>query len=72
MDVPEIVSLIVESEEPTGPFGAKGVGEPALLPTAPAIMNAVAAATGIRVTQIPITPGTLLNLMKHPEGPNAR
>jgi CO/xanthine dehydrogenase Mo-binding subunit len=66
MDVPEIVSLIVESEEPTGPFGAKGVGEPALLPTAPAIMNAVAAATGIRVTQIPITPGTLLNLMKHP------
>jgi CO/xanthine dehydrogenase Mo-binding subunit len=64
LDVPEITSFIVEREEPTGPFGAKGVGEPALLPTAPAIMNAVAAATGVRVRQIPITPEALFTLLQ--------
>lgn len=55
LDLPEVTSLLVESEEPTGPFGAKGVGEPALLPTAPAILNAIAVATGIRMKEIPAT-----------------
>lgn len=55
LDLPAVTSLLVESEEPTGPFGAKGVGEPALLPTAPAILNAVAAATGLRMKEIPAT-----------------
>ncbi|HXZ42766.1 MAG TPA: xanthine dehydrogenase family protein molybdopterin-binding subunit [Terriglobales bacterium] len=64
LDVPEITSFFVEREEPTGPFGAKGVGEPALLPTAPAIMNAVAAATGVRLRQIPITPEALFTLLQ--------
>jgi len=36
-DIPEVVPILVEDTEPTGPFGAKGVGEPALIPTAPAI-----------------------------------
>ena len=52
-DVPEIVPIIVESPEPTGPFGAKGVGEPALIPTAPAILNALADALGQRIYHLP-------------------
>ena len=40
-DAPDIISLIVEEQEESGPFGAKGVGEPPLIPTAPAILNAV-------------------------------
>lgn len=54
-DIPEIYPIIVESEEKTGPFGAKGVGEPALIPVAPAILNAVCNATGVRFTEIPLT-----------------
>jgi len=52
-DVPEIVPIIVESAEPSGPFGAKGVGEPALIPTAPAILNALADALGQRIYELP-------------------
>ena len=52
-DMPEIVPIIVESPEPSGPFGAKGVGEPALIPTAPAIINALADALGERIYQLP-------------------
>jgi CO/xanthine dehydrogenase Mo-binding subunit len=64
LDMPEVISLLVESEEPTGPFGAKGVGEPALLPTAPAILNAIGVATGLRVKEIPVTPEKLWRLLK--------
>lgn len=56
LDVPEIYPIIVEEPEPTGPFGAKGVGEPALIPTAAAIANAVADALGVRFYDLPITP----------------
>ncbi|MGI6486597.1 MAG: xanthine dehydrogenase family protein molybdopterin-binding subunit [Tepidanaerobacteraceae bacterium] len=54
-DMPEIYPIIVEDKEKTGPFGAKGVGEPALIPTAPAILNAIYNATGERFTEIPVT-----------------
>jgi CO/xanthine dehydrogenase Mo-binding subunit len=54
-DIPEIVSIIVEDEEPTGPFGAKGIGEPALIPTAPAILNGIAKAIGVRIYDLPAT-----------------
>jgi CO/xanthine dehydrogenase Mo-binding subunit len=64
LDLPDVTSLLVESEEPTGPFGAKGVGEPALLPTAPAILNAIAVATGVRVREIPVTPEKLWRLLR--------
>ncbi len=52
-DMPEVIPIIVESEEPTGPFGAKGVGEPALIPTAPAIVNAVTNAVKERIYTLP-------------------
>jgi CO/xanthine dehydrogenase Mo-binding subunit len=56
VDIPEIITIIIEDEEPTGPFGAKGVGEPALIPTAPAILNAVADALGKRIYRLPASP----------------
>lgn len=56
MDVPEIYPVIIEDKEPSGPFGAKGVGEPALIPTAAAIANAVHDAIGVRINSLPITP----------------
>ncbi|MEJ2716015.1 MAG: xanthine dehydrogenase family protein molybdopterin-binding subunit [Deltaproteobacteria bacterium] len=52
-DVPEVAAIIVEDPEPSGPFGAKGVGEPALIPTAPAIANAIADALGVRTFDLP-------------------
>ena len=56
MDMPEVRSIILESRSGLGPFGAKGIGEPALTPVAPAIANAVADAIGTRVFELPITP----------------
>ncbi len=55
-DAPDIVCLLIEDEEPAGPYGAKGVGEPALVPTAPAILGAIRDATGVRITRLPATP----------------
>ena len=55
-DVPEIECLLVEDPEPLGPYGAKGIGEPALIPTAPAILNAVYHAAGVRLRRLPILP----------------
>jgi CO/xanthine dehydrogenase Mo-binding subunit len=56
LDMPEIIPIIVEDHEPTGPYGAKGVGEPALIPTAPAILNAIADALGERMFRLPAVP----------------
>jgi CO/xanthine dehydrogenase Mo-binding subunit len=55
-DLPPIETFIVEDPEPLGPYGAKGVGEPALIPTAPAILNAIRDASGARLTRVPATP----------------
>ena len=52
-DMPEVIPIIIESPEPSGPFGAKGVGEPALVPTAPAILNGLADALGERIYALP-------------------
>ena len=56
----EIHTIIVEDPEPTGPFGAKGVGEPPLIGAAPAIANAIANAAGIRLRALPMTPERVL------------
>lgn len=59
-DIPETRSILLESGTGLGPFGAKGIGEPSFTPVAPAIANAVAAATGARVYQLPLTPERVL------------
>ncbi|WP_370155046.1 molybdopterin-dependent oxidoreductase [Ferrovibrio sp.] len=58
-DIPEIDVIMIEDAEPLGPFGAKGVGEPGLVPTAPAILGAIRHATGVRVTEVPVLPHRL-------------
>ena len=59
-DVPEIEIFLISSDEPLAPFGAKGVGEPALVPTAPAIFGAIDDAVGVRPRKVPLTPDRLL------------
>ena len=59
-DVPEIDVILIEQPDPLGPYGAKGVGEPALIATAPAILNAIHDATGVRITRVPATPDRVL------------
>ena len=58
-DIPPITTHLIEDGEPLGPYGAKGVGEPALVPTAPAIYGAIRNATGVRVKFVPATPDRL-------------
>jgi nicotinate dehydrogenase medium molybdopterin subunit len=67
LDVPPIETHIVEVPLPSGPYGAKGVGEPALIPTAPAILNAIANALDIRVTELPANLENLHRLIREKE-----
>ena len=55
-DVPPVESILIEDPSPAGPFGAKGIGEQALIPTAPAILNAIYDAVGVRIYKLPATP----------------
>ncbi len=64
VDVPSTQVIILESGSGLGPFGAKGIGEPALTPAAPAVANAVANALGVCVTELPLTPERVLALVK--------
>lgn len=64
LDVPRIKTIIVESNEPNGPFGAKEVGEGAIMPTIPAILNAVSDAVGVRINELPLTPERVLRALR--------
>ena len=64
-DIPEMKTLIVESEESTGPFGAKSVGEIGINGPAPAIANAIYDAVGVRMREMPFTPERVYNQMYH-------
>ena len=55
-DIPPIESILIEDPSPIGPFGAKGIGEQAVIPTAPAILNAIHDAVGVRIHKTPATP----------------
>jgi 4-hydroxybenzoyl-CoA reductase alpha subunit len=64
LDMPGIETIIVESHEPNGPFGAKEVGEGAIMPTIPAILNAVYDAIGVRIPELPLTPERVFLALK--------
>jgi CO/xanthine dehydrogenase Mo-binding subunit len=64
MDMPEMIPIMVETIHNRGPYGAKGMGEPALAPTAPAIANAIYDAVGVRIKELPITPERVLKALK--------
>jgi xanthine dehydrogenase molybdenum-binding subunit len=63
-DVPNIEPIVIETNDEFGPFGAKGIGEPGLVPTAPAIANAIYDAVGVRIKELPITPERVLAALK--------
>ena len=68
MDVPDLEKIIIESPESTAPFGAKGIGEPVMLGVAPAVLNAIYDAVGVRMTEIPVIPDKLLVAIREKEG----
>ena len=71
MDMPDLEAIIVESDEPNGPFGAKEVGEGAIMPTIPAILNAIYDATGVHLDELPATPETVLRAIRGVKKPGS-
>ncbi|HEY6265556.1 MAG TPA: molybdopterin cofactor-binding domain-containing protein [Candidatus Acidoferrum sp.] len=63
LDMPEVVTELVEEPDPRGPFGAKEVGQGPLLPIMPAVANAVYDAVGVRIDEVPITPEKIMKAL---------
>jgi aldehyde oxidoreductase len=63
-DMPKITVKLIEDPDPEGPFGAKGVGEPALIATAPAILGAIRHATGVTIRRVPVLPHRLWEALR--------
>jgi xanthine dehydrogenase molybdenum-binding subunit len=64
LDIPPLHVVLVQPSDPHGPFGAKGIGEPPIVPTAPAVANAVYNAVGVRIKDLPITPEKILKALR--------
>ncbi len=64
LDMPRLDAIVVESNEPNGPYGAKEVGEGAIMPVIPSILNAIYDATGVRIEELPVTPERLLAALR--------
>jgi 4-hydroxybenzoyl-CoA reductase subunit alpha len=64
LDMPEVVTELVENPDPRGPFGAKEVGQGPLLPVMPALANAVYDAVGVRIDEVPITPEKIVKALQ--------
>lgn len=64
LDMPHLEAIIIESNEPHGPYGAKEVGEGAIMPVIPSILNAIYDATGVRIEELPVTPERIVAAMK--------
>jgi xanthine dehydrogenase molybdenum-binding subunit len=64
LDMPEIEIILVEQDDPSGPFGAKGIGEAGSVGVAPAIANAIYHAVGVRIKELPITPEKIFEALK--------
>ena len=65
--MPTIETILIEKPDPEGPLGAKGLGEHVLIPTAPAILNAIRHATGAEISKVPALPHRLLAAIKAKE-----
>jgi CO/xanthine dehydrogenase Mo-binding subunit len=65
-EMPPLRVLLVEEGEPTGPFGAKAIGEIATIPVAPAVVNAVNHALGTRLTDLPLLPERVIEALNTP------
>lgn len=72
MESSKIFPIIVEPVDPEGPYGAKGMGESTMIPTIPAIANAIDHAIGVRVKDLPITPAKVLEMLKEKESKTER
>ena len=68
LDVPMIDTVMIEVPNPRHPFGLRGVGEAPIIPPLPAIANAVSHAIGVRMNNLPITPGSILDALETKEG----
>lgn len=64
LEMPPVESILIETVDPEGPFGAKEVGQGPLLPVAPAVANAVYDALGIRADEVPITPDKVVRALR--------
>ena len=67
MDTPHFITRLIENEDSDGPYGAKGIGEPATIAITPAIANAIYDAIGVRIYHLPITPEKILKALKEKE-----
>ena len=72
LDMPEVVSILVEHPHPQGPFGAKGMGETTNVAVPPAIANAIFDAVGVRIKSLPITPDKVLRELERQQRQSAR
>jgi hypothetical protein len=73
LDMPEVVTELVEDPDPNCPFGAKEVGQGPLLPVMPAVANAIYDAVGVRIDEVPITPDKVLKALElKAQGKNPR
>ena len=66
-DVLPVTPIIVETDDPAGPYGAKGIGEPGCVPSSPAIANAIYDAIGKRINELPMTPERVLKALMDTE-----
>lgn len=69
LDVPYVTSILIEDRDPLSPLGAKGIGEPAMVVTVPAILNAIHDAIGVRFTSLPVTPEAVLEGLRRKRAP---
>jgi len=67
LDMPDVVTYLIEEPDANGPFGAKEAGQGPLLPIMPAVANAVYDAVGVRVDEVPITPEKVLAALRAPD-----
>jgi CO/xanthine dehydrogenase Mo-binding subunit len=64
LDVPHVTSVLIQDIDPNNPLGVKGIGEPSMVATAPAIVNAIYDAVGVRITSLPATPERVLEALR--------